>query len=240
MFNLKVNDSEYKAKAILFDKDGTLIDLKEMWGSWLRVSSTILKNMIEDDFPEIQSVDFTLFRECFDNKSPLAVGGMQELYTILTWQIYQSGISWVESKAIMEKSKVIIDYEMNRLKPVIPTKGLLKFLEDCYALQIPLAIVTSDNEYSAVRHMGWLGASKYFNSILGRDSTSKGKPNPEVVELACRKLGVSPEEVILIGDTEMDMKLGKNSGVLATIGFNDLSLTGDELIMDYSTMTVTR
>ena len=240
MFSLKVNNSEYEAKAILFDKDGTIIELEEMWGCWLKISSNILKNMIKNEFPGVHAQKFTLFRADFDNKSPLAIGSMQEIYTILTWQMYQSGISWIEAKNIMERSKIIIDYEMSKIKPAIPTKGILNFLKDCHDLKIPLAIVTSDDKYSAIKHMKWIGAYEYFNTILGRDSISKGKPNPEIVETACRKLGYSASEVILIGDTEMDMQLGKNSGVRLTIGFNDLSLSGDELISDYSELKVTQ
>lgn len=45
-----------------------------------------------------------------------------------------------------------------------------------------------------------------------------------MAELACRELGLSPEETIIIGDSNADMQLGKGAGLRLAIG---ISASGD-------------
>lgn len=54
--------------------------------------------------------------------------------------------------------------------------------------------------------------AKYFDFVFTSDDVKLAKPNPEIVLLACKKLGVKPEEVVLIGDTDSDIKAGHAAG----------------------------
>jgi len=46
---------------------------------------------------------------------------------------------------------------------------------------------------------------KYFIEVVTSDQVSYGKPHPDMLILACEKIGLSPEEVIMIGDTINDI-----------------------------------
>ena len=58
----------------------------------------------------------------------------------------------------------------------------------------------------------------FFNHIITSDDVINEKPDPEIVLKACKKLNVNPNTVILIGDTESDIKAGKAAGC-TVIGF---------------------
>jgi haloacid dehalogenase superfamily, subfamily IA, variant 1 with third motif having Dx(3-4)D or Dx(3-4)E len=238
IFNLWVDGCNYDIRAILFDKDGTLIDLETMWGSWLTIANRVLNRLIAEEFPSIPRKGFTLMKDTFDKECPLAVASTNELYTILTWQMYQLGIDWVNAKNLVRKSESIINNEMYLLKPVKPTKGLVDFLNVCNKVEVPLAIVTSDNKVSARRHMQWIGILPYFSTIIGSTSVRRGKPYPDMIELACSRLGVFPNEVALVGDTVMDMQLAQESGIKLTIGFNNPNLDASHIISDYREMKI--
>src|SRR5699024_10573807 len=63
-----------------------------------------------------------------------------------------------------------------------------------------------------------LGISKYFTSVIGHDIAPRGKPYPDMVYQACQQMNIQPEQSIIFGDSNGDMLLGKNSGLLAGIG----------------------
>lgn len=53
---------------------------------------------------------------------------------------------------------------------------------------------------------------KYFNHVITSSEVSKAKPDPEIVYKACTKMNVKPEDAVLIGDTDSDIKAGKKAG----------------------------
>ena len=60
---------------------------------------------------------------------------------------------------------------------------------------------------------------QYFETVITSDEVVKAKPNPEIVLKACKVLCVEPENVVLIGDTDSDVKAGKDAGC-TVVGIN--------------------
>ncbi|MCX6670363.1 MAG: HAD family hydrolase [Euryarchaeota archaeon] len=60
---------------------------------------------------------------------------------------------------------------------------------------------------------------QYFEAIITSDDVVKSKPDPEIVFEACERLGVDVTTVLLIGDTESDVKAGKAAGC-TVVGLN--------------------
>ncbi|MDH7516961.1 MAG: HAD family hydrolase [Candidatus Thermoplasmatota archaeon] len=60
---------------------------------------------------------------------------------------------------------------------------------------------------------------KYFDVIITSDEVPKAKPYPDIVFRACQLLKVKPEKVVLVGDTDSDVKAGKAAGCIV-IGVN--------------------
>ncbi len=58
-----------------------------------------------------------------------------------------------------------------------------------------------------------MGASHFFEFIIGIEDVKNVKPDPEPVLLAIEKLGVGKEDVMMIGDNYHDIEAGKNAGV---------------------------
>ncbi len=56
-----------------------------------------------------------------------------------------------------------------------------------------------------------------FLSVVGGDTFATRKPDPEGLQHIMRTLDVAREEVVLVGDSDVDMETGKRAGV-ATIG----------------------
>lgn len=83
----------------------------------------------------------------------------------------------------------------------------------------PKAIITNTPERCTRKILRNFEIEKYFSVVITSDMIEKGKPNPDMIFLACEKLDVNPAEVVLIGDTENDVKAGKAAGS-TTVGVN--------------------
>jgi HAD superfamily hydrolase (TIGR01509 family) len=59
----------------------------------------------------------------------------------------------------------------------------------------------------------------YFETIITSDDVMKAKPDPEIVIKACERLGVDVHTVVLVGDTESDVRAGKAAGC-TVVGLN--------------------
>jgi HAD superfamily hydrolase (TIGR01509 family) len=76
-----------------------------------------------------------------------------------------------------------------------------------------------DNFVSSIEHVEIidnvvevLDLTKYFSCIVTRDVVSEGKPNPEIVLYACRKLGVEPSSMVFVEDSVSGVIAGKAVG----------------------------
>jgi phosphoglycolate phosphatase len=57
-----------------------------------------------------------------------------------------------------------------------------------------------------------LGLSPYFFRILGGNSFATKKPDPEGLLALIKEAGVTPEETLMIGDSDVDIRTARNAG----------------------------
>ena len=75
-----------------------------------------------------------------------------------------------------------------------------------------LALVTSTGSELADHINGLLSIYKKFNIVVNSSNTVLHKPNPEPYLLAMNRLGVKPQECIVIEDSIQGIKAGKAAG----------------------------
>ncbi|MCZ8516586.1 HAD family hydrolase [Paenibacillus filicis] len=259
IYNLWVHGKCFAVRGLLFDKDGTLLEFVGLWGGW---SEALIRHftecfpadtrqLIADQFPALLGahVDSKGRIVDYDRNGPLAMASTTDLLSVLAWHGYRLGLPWSEAMTIVRRCKLAADEEMQKTRPVRALPGLKEFLERCHALQIPLGVVTADDTVEAEKHLDWMGIRQYFQVVIGNDLVGTGKPDPEMVEKACRQLRCSPNEVGVIGDTNGDMKMGRAAGAALTIGFcnrkptdskDSYLLDADALITDYAQVGIER
>jgi len=81
------------------------------------------------------------------------------------------------------------------------------------------AIITNTPTDCARQILKKFSIEKYFQEIITSDHVTKAKPDPEIVFNACARLSVDAKKVILVGDTESDVKAGRAAGC-TVIGLN--------------------
>lgn len=100
-----------------------------------------------------------------------------------------------------------------------------------------IALVTSARRSKGL--LADMGILEYFETIVGGNDTEEHKPHPEPVLLALARLGMDPDEAIMIGDMDADVLAAQAAGVRHTIAILDglgtkdtLEAAGAEYIID--------
>ncbi|MDE2792592.1 MAG: HAD-IA family hydrolase [Paracoccaceae bacterium] len=85
------------------------------------------------------------------------------------------------------------------------------------------AVCTNKPEALALELLGRLGILDRFGAVLGADSLPVRKPDPEHLFETIRRVGGSPRQSVLVGDTSNDRETARRAGIpciLVTFGPN--------------------
>lgn len=114
-------------------------------------------------------------------------------------------------------------YETNKTNKTAPYKGIPEALSSLRADGYKLAIV-SNKHNEAAQGLYKLFFENLADFAIGNTAEIPKKPAPDMVFAAAEKLGVSPDECVFVGDSEVDFQTAQNAGVpciSATWGFRD-------------------
>jgi len=103
---------------------------------------------------------------------------------------------------------------INKIKIYKETKPTLEKL-----FNYKKAIITNTPKDCAKQILKQFNIEKFFDFIMTSDDVTMAKPNPEIVLKACKRFRVEPKDVILVGDTDSDVKAGKAAGC-TVVGVN--------------------
>ncbi|CAM2847609.1 HAD family hydrolase [Paenibacillus sediminis] len=250
MPRIEVQDREISFQGILFDKDGTLLQFMELWGRWADSLLEMMEHHLAKLGTHLKVDKSTLLGtkhdaegrvSGYDEAGPLAMGSVDEVNGLLAWHLYAAaGVPWNEALQLVRHFGSRAMEEVRKRRPAEPMPGLIDFLKQCHAQSIPLGVVTADSTKGAIEHLSWMGILEYFQCIIGDDQVEHGKPHPEMVNKACGILGLKPANVIVIGDSNGDMQMGRQAGVCTTIGISEradasaILLDADVIIQNYS------
>ena len=91
---------------------------------------------------------------------------------------------------------------------------------------VKLALVTNTVAPLAVQILARAKLGDIFTSLATADRVTNAKPSPEIVQLACQELAVSPADAWMVGDSRFDRAAAQAAGVF----FIGLGIDGDRKI----------
>ena len=96
---------------------------------------------------------------------------------------------------------------------IVPLPGALALLRLLGERGFKLALVSSTPHGNIDLVLGSLGVEAAFDVIVGEADVTQGKPDPEGFLLAARRLGVPPEECVVIEDAQAGVEAAKRGGM---------------------------
>lgn len=92
--------------------------------------------------------------------------------------------------------------------------GVEEVLAALSARGVPMAVASSRGQHSLEGLMHHLGLDRYIplSSVFGVETAARPKPAPDILYVILGKLGVKPEEALVVGDTTFDIEMGRAAG----------------------------
>lgn len=194
--------------AILFDKDGTLFDFQVSWSAW---AMTFLRDAASGDearaahLGNVLGFDWQAGR--FREDSCVIAGTDDDIVSALEPEL--PGVSRAELK--MRIALAAAEAPQSEAVPLAP------FLDSLKARGLKVGVATNDTEVTARAHLAAADILDRFDFISGADSGHGAKPGPGMCLAFANALGLSPAEVLMVGDSLHDLHAGRAAG-MRTLG----------------------
>ena len=190
-----------KYKIVIFDLDGTLLDtLHDLADSVNHVlTNHNMKNRTVDEI-----------RSFIGNGVP----------TLIARSVPEGTDKDTTAECVREMAEYYKDHADIKTRPY---DGIHELIESLKEKGIKTAVVTNKVENAAEilcrKHFG-----DCFDSVIGDNGKDKLKPHPDNVFRALNQLGFNKNEVLYVGDSDVDMITAHNAeltGIGVTWGFRD-------------------
>lgn len=93
-----------------------------------------------------------------------------------------------------------------------PYDGIPELLETIEKARLIWGVVTNKPVRFAEPVMQQLGLAERSAVLICPDHVTRSKPDPEMLLLACSRIGVDPQQVLFIGDDLRDIESGRAAG----------------------------
>lgn len=194
-------------KAIVFDKDGTLIDFEQTFHpATVTVIKSLSNGNTELAYAIADALQFDLDTQVALPGSLIVAGSGLDFAAAL-----QPVLEFEDEAAFA----AFIDqlYGEICIKTVVALPGIEAALRELKSANFSLGICTNDAEANARSQMVRLQFDGFFQDVFGADSGHGPKPGPGMIDAFLAKVNHSPEQVLMVGDSLHDLEAGKAAGV---------------------------
>ena len=206
-----------KIKAVVFDKDGTLVDFAAYWKEVATFAAKKMFPALGVENPDIEEhlSELGLSSGGVDISGALPRGDHAAMASLIYEFAKRSGSKANFDEAVRAFAEAY-GREAKESGTVRPTtERLAELIAQIKNRGIIVALITSDEPSGAEVCLQKLGVIGEFDELLAYDGVTPAKPDPAFMLKLCEKYGISPREVVMVGDTETDMLFAKNSGSFA-------------------------
>lgn len=206
---------EKPIQMVVFDMAGTVVD--EDNAVYKTVHRAIAAAGFEVDYPTV------LFHAAGKEK-------LQAIRDVLAHLAGQPAPEDV-AQAVFADFKIMLD-EVYRAGDFRAQPGAESVFQKLQAEGVKVVLNTGYSRAVAdllLEKLGWLG-SPLIDLVLTADDVQRGRPHPDMIQLAMRKLGIrDAASVAKIGDSAIDIEEGRNAGCGLTFGITTGAHTAVQL-----------
>ena len=227
------NSSVGFIKAIIFDKDGTLLNSEECL-------IELAKTRIDFSVNKFQKLKISNIKICLLRKLLVSIYGLKknslsanaslaiasrEQNIISTATIFTLfGFEWFKSFSIAQKIFDEVDIYLSNKKdnikrPRTIIAGALDLLLSLKNKGVCIALMTNDTQAGIEEFICSNKLEGIFDYLWSAEN-KPSKPNPKAVIELCKKMKLNPSECALISDADTDLRMAKEAYMHTVIGFN--------------------
>ncbi len=184
-----------RPEAVIFDMDGTLYDTETLNARFWQTAGE------EFHVPNVEE----LTRACVGRNRKAIEQVMRE----------HLGAEFPVTAFLDRTQSLMREYIAREGCPL--KKGAEELIAFLSAEGIPMGMATSSSRATAESRLTGSGLLDHFRVIVGGDMVQHSKPDPEPYRLACRLLGVSPEQCIGVEDSPNGVRSLHDAGLITVM-----------------------
>jgi len=231
-----------KIKGVLFDKDGTLFAINEIW---IDICNELIDEIINNfNLENTLKIDLLESIGIKDNKiisnSVLASGTVTDMIKVIYLNITENNSQKIDSSEFMDYAfNKVISLSKDALNKFVILADLPGIMNKLSIMGFCIGIVTADLKESVIFLLKEKNLLNFFDYIGADDGKTEPKPNPAMLFEFCEICNIKPEEIAVIGDSKKDIEFAKRGGAGLAIGvlsgtsnFTDLKKNSDYVFDD--------
>jgi HAD superfamily hydrolase (TIGR01509 family) len=212
--NIKNGDVAMKAEAMLFDKDGTLMDFDAFWVPVSEKAMDTVLMQLQMDRALTKSIleAIGVHNGVTDIDSVLCKGTYGQIGQIVHHVVCQYGRE-ISRETVTELVVSAYNAAMDAGQVRPTCLHLAEILQELKNRGIKLAVVTTDNDVVTANCLRKLGIADLFDRVYTDDGKTPTKPDPWCADDFCRQFCLEKGCAVMVGDTLTDVHFAQNAGI---------------------------
>lgn len=215
-------------KAIIFDKDGVLLNLEDTWIDSAIAMTHFFAELSDGRHNKAAFQNIIGINEDtrqIDINGLFAGGSIIDQIEAIGKFDPEIGKKLTENKRVQGKLREVFlaahETALNQGGSVSngDVAGPISALKEAGYL---LGVLTNDSEASAKKSCTDIGILDYFDMVVGFDSGFGAKPTPGGFLAICEHFAIDPVDAVMIGDTQADRNAALAAGAGAFIGISSI------------------
>lgn len=216
-------DASFDVDAVVFDKDGTLIEVD---ATWHQVGELWIASCSNGD----EIVAKRLRRKLGVGRTSLVVDGILASGTLDQIEAATRTVLGDIASSLLSKARVAtLDAAQNA--PVVPIGDVAGAIERLHQSGLVLAVASSDNGDMIVRHLAELGIHELISFVAAGDAEYPPKPHPASLDYLRTQTGIECHRMLVVGDSSTDLGMARRAGaagIVAVVPSSGVSPIADE------------
>ncbi len=209
-----------ECKLIVFDKDGTLVDYRQVDFELARARRRSIEKVVGKEAADIweRAVGVDLKEQSMDYHGPLGTLPTRDELLVAAAAFYMKGFSWDVARQLAQDAYDAADKSMKSPYGSVLLEGVTKALRKLKDHGLKLAIASTYAHDRTVESLKTLKIASLFDAVVGPEDVANGKPSPDMILELLKRTGCRANETVMIGDSMSDIRMGKSAKVKACIG----------------------
>lgn len=204
---------------VVFDKDGTLIELYHYWSQMVALRAQLIREALRIDPSHEEGLRWALgVDERAGRLRPEGPVGLKTRAVVIKAAVdYLAAVGCADVQRVcaeaFDRADAVSSGELQRF--IRPIHGAVELLSALNGAGCRVAVATVDVGPRARLALDHLGVSDLVDLVVGGEEVARPKPDPEMLHLILQRLRIDPRRAVMVGDAVNDVRMGIEAGMRA-------------------------